>query len=244
MTLTPIPAAIVIALSCLAGCAADRPAGDPMQSLSPPAAGEQARPAAIIAGAPPTLRYASGVEGDDGSLAITTDASGDTQTTTRLVDAGDAKPGERVLLQTILDDGSIATRREVNKPEGVVIVFDPPLVVLPASVRAGTPFTQSVSMKVHPIKDESRTRAEGTATQEIRFLGRERLTLPGGRTVDTLKLGGTFSADLGPTSVVNESEEWYSEGLGLVAERREERTKVLGVQIRLNRSWWVLKGAD
>jgi len=41
--------------------------------------------------------------------------------------------------------------------------------------------------------------------------------------------------------VHNETRQWLVDGVGIVGEKREERTKLLGVQIRLNREAWVLE---
>ena len=53
-----------------------------------------------------------------------------------------------------------------------------------------------------------------------------------------MKLVGIFEADLGGPQVVNESQEWLAEGVGVVAMKKMERTTLLGVRVRANNEWW------
>jgi len=136
-------------------------------------------------------------------------------------------------------DGSIAMPRQTNQAENVEVIFDPPLIVLPASLKPGVPFVQSTTMTVHPIDKPTKVRAKGTVKQTITLEGRDRIRTPAGE-FDAVKILSVFEADLGSTAVNNRTEQWLAEGAGLVAERRSERTTLVGVRIRSKDEFWLL----
>lgn len=157
--------------------------------------------------------------------------------------AGDARTLAGVDKLTRLGDGSISMAKQTNHAESVEVVFEPGLVVLPAALNPDTPFEQSITMTVHPIGDPGRVRARGRVRQTVTFAGRDAINTPAGQ-FNAARVLSLFEADLGATSVKNRTEQWLAEGAGLVAERRSERTTVLGVVIRSKDEFWLLKGAD
>jgi hypothetical protein len=136
-------------------------------------------------------------------------------------------------------DGSIALALQTNLAEDVEVVFDPPLVTVPAALVPGKSFEQTTTMTVHPIADLKKTQARGQVRQTISLAGNERIRTPAGE-FDAIKISALFDADLGATKVKNRTEQWLVAGAGLVAERRSERTTLLGVAIRSKDEFWLL----
>ena len=138
----------------------------------------------------------------------------------------------------VRDDGAVVLVEEVNHAEGVEVVFDPPLVVLPARLEVGAAIECEGRMTVHPLGDRSRVRAKGTYTETGRCEGAVTVRTPAGEFV-AWKLVSELRAELGPSRVQNETELWISPRAGIVAERRRERTLVFGVPVRNNAESWV-----
>lgn len=136
-------------------------------------------------------------------------------------------------------DGSVRLAEEINHAEKVEVVFDPPLVVVPAALSVGSESLERARMTVHPIGDRARTRARGTVEQTIGVGPSVRVRTPAGEFV-AVPLVSEFRADLGASKVQNRTETWLAPGVGIVAEQRHERTTALGVPIRNNRESWVL----
>lgn len=151
--------------------------------------------------------------------------------------------GERTLLreQRLIaqDDGAVLLQEEINHAEKVEVVFIPALMVVPARLTPGPADPQKVRMVVHPLGDRSRTRARGAVEQSMTIGAPVRVRTPAGE-FDAWPLTSTFRADLGASKVMNETELWLAAGIGIIAERRRERTTALGIPIRDNREGWVI----
>jgi hypothetical protein len=139
------------------------------------------------------------------------------------------------------DDGSVALVEEKNHIEKVEVVFDPPLLVLPARIETGATFESSGRMTVHPLGDRSKVKVKGTYDDSGSCEGAVRVSTSGGE-FDVWKIKSVFTADLPPSKVRNETESWLSPTSGPIVERRSERTTVLGVPVRKNEEAWVLIG--
>jgi len=139
----------------------------------------------------------------------------------------------------VREDGAVVLAEEINHAEGVEVVFDPPLVVLPASIETSSTVTSEGRMTVHPLGDRSRVRAKGTVKDSSTCLGAWRISTPAGE-FDAWKLTSTFDANLGASRVQNETEIWVVPGIGIVSERRREKTMVFGVAIRNNAESWLI----
>lgn len=135
--------------------------------------------------------------------------------------------------------GYVAIAERIDREEKVEVVFTPALVVLPnnlpgASVGgAGAKYEQELTMTVHPLGDRSRVKASGKARSTISYQGDEKLSTPAGA-FSARKIVSTLSADLAPARVNNQNELWMVDGLGIVAERNQERTLVFGLPSRSN----------
>jgi hypothetical protein len=152
-------------------------------------------------------------------------------------DAGFEPMSEQVFV--LLDDGSVAIAEDIVHDEQVEVVFDPPMVVMPAELAAGT-FQQTVQMLVHPLGNRARSKGKGPVRQSIQLLGGETIQTPAG-TVEAVHIRQEFVASLNPAEVTNTTDQWFVPRIGLVAEKRSERTLVLGVPLRSSREEWVVE---
>jgi hypothetical protein len=140
-----------------------------------------------------------------------------------------------------MGDGSVALAEEIDEDEGVEVVFEPPMLVIPARLAAGTPpRTQEFKMRVYPKGNRSHVRRQGPARVEIVAAGVEMIDAPGGKRA-ALRIDSTLNADLAPAKVVNQTTAYYADGQGLIAEREHERTTVMGIPVRNNQSDWIIR---
>lgn len=156
-----------------------------------------------------------------------------------------AGAGGTVASQTTLrrvDGGGEAIAEEVVNREGVRVVYEPPMVSFPSSLTAGAEHRQRTRMTVHPLAEPDRVKARGRVESVVTVVGPELVRTPAGR-FEAVHLRHTFVAELAPARVTNTADRWYARGVGLVAEKRVERTTVAGVQIRSSAESWVLKAA-
>ncbi len=149
--------------------------------------------------------------------------------------------------------GYVAIAERIDRVERVEVVFSPALVVMPnnlpwAGPGAGAPtpgtnagsattpgasYAQELLMTVHPLGDRTRVKASGTARSTIVYVGDERVTTGAGA-FTARKIVSRMTADLAPARVTNVNELWVVDGVGIVAEREQERTTVFGVPSRQN----------
>ncbi len=157
--------------------------------------------------------------------------------------AGAGALPEREVKMTIDASGYIAEAEEINRAEKVEIVYTPPLVVipdkLPIQTSGNAAYHQDVKMVVHPLGDRSRTRTSGMAHNEIRYTGDELITTAAGE-FTARKLLSTVTADLSAATSVNTTEQWWSDGVGLIFEKDHEITKALGIKVRENNATLML----
>jgi len=147
---------------------------------------------------------------------------------------------ERTMVMTA--EGHAAIVRDIDHSEGVEVIFEPPMVVMPKELKSsGETFVQQTYMRVHPIGNRKRIKAEGAVRQEIVHAGGASIEASGN---DTQRVGQhviqTFRASLKPAEVVNVIHQWFAPESGIVAQTSDERTRVLGVQIRHNVESWVI----
>lgn len=142
-------------------------------------------------------------------------------------------------------EGHAAVADEINQDEQVELVYDPPLVMLPAALEPDLSgddahsFVQTLRMRVHPLGNRRAIKASGTARQVITHQGAAMVGTPAGeRAAQHILL--SFTAALKPAEVTNLTNQWLDLNDGLIAEQREERTRVLGVPTRHNRESWVV----
>lgn len=138
------------------------------------------------------------------------------------------------------DRGDVAIASETNHTEDVELTFTPPMIVMPARLGAdGSEFTQSIRLRVSPIGKPDQTRARGPVRVTIRHEGADAVTVDGAA-LPAQRVVRLFAAQLAPADVVNTTRQWFVPGRGLVAETRQEHTRVFGVPTRNNRESWVI----
>jgi len=251
--------AIAIGLAGCGSSASSVPAPTDTPAVNADADSAAAAPAEVASmSAEPFARlYLAEATGSTSVLLISRTAQGDSPEKHWLVrreifksieDAGTRSAAaswrEQILVQ--LPDGSIALKQERNGDDNVVVAFDPPMVLFPPTIQRATiegdtlapGFTQNLYVKVHPMKDETKIRVQGPATQNIFFEGEETVVVSG-TPITATRIRRVFAPDFGTTTSVNESVEWLAPGIGVIREIRSERTKVLGVQIRNNQESWI-----
>jgi hypothetical protein len=163
---------------------------------------------------------------------------------TRVGGGADEATALRADTCTMTAEGAVAVIEEINLEDNVEVVFQPAMVVMPRELTMGTPFEQTFDMKVYPGgKPRSMLKTSGPATQKIELTGLWRVPLAGGTTAEARGVRSEFRADLPPAKVINTSEQWFVDGVGLIAERRHERTTVLGLPIHESYELWVARDA-
>ena len=142
-------------------------------------------------------------------------------------------------------EGHAAVSEEIDHDEGVELVYDPPMVVMPAELKPGAAaFTQTTYLRVYPSGSRKHVKAEGSVKQKIEHLGGASVDIPSSippaAQCACQQVVKTFTSTLKPAEVVNVVHQWIVPGVGMIAETSEERTKVFGVQTRHNRESWVV----
>jgi len=135
--------------------------------------------------------------------------------------------------------GLIVMGRMLNPERSVVTTFDPPLVVFPAGLEPGVPFTQSVGMKV--TDERGRPKEQGSATLETTLDAAQDLTLAG-QTVETARVRSVFRANLKNARIVRTTDRWHIPGVGPVMEHFEEEVRVLGLIVERTSQTFILDG--
>lgn len=159
------------------------------------------------------------------------------------VDAGAAKP-TRERTFTVLPGGGIGLTEQIDREEGVEVVFDPPLLVmpdgLPLNSLGSAEMAQELKMTVHPLGNRQKVKASGQARNVVRYMADETLTTPAGM-FTARRIESVLTADLAPARIANVTQQWFVDGVGLVREKDQEKTTVFGVPTRNNTSEWVLQ---
>ncbi|MCL4210884.1 MAG: hypothetical protein HRU76_08815 [Phycisphaeraceae bacterium] len=126
-------------------------------------------------------------------------------------------------------DGSLRLHASVERDDGSLALFDPPLVVCPPTLSAGEPFASESSMRVVSDANPGRQREKGTARRTISHVGVEHVTTPAG-SFDAHRVEITFLADLTFADADTLTTQWIVPGVGVVREERSRRVTVLGAQ--------------
>jgi len=245
-------AACVLVIGC---SGAAKPRAAPIGPLGP----EQAPPAPLTAndaypqiraGEPATLTYRISDGQDSGKRAALTFTACDRLDAPPAV----AQPGEHACILWTVDpeqsprntriwtragSGLIAMGIMLNPERRVDTTFEPPLVIFPAVLDPGSPFTQTVSMKV--TDERGRPKEQGSATIETTLLARQHLTLAG-RTVETERVRTVFRANLKNARIVRTTDRWHIPGVGPVMEHFDEEVRVFGLVVERTSQTFIFDG--
>lgn len=164
---------------------------------------------------------------------------GATWSVTRTIERNGASAGDGRQSMVLTPEGSSAIAEDRNPAEKVDVVFDPPMIVVPGELARGEERAQKLKVRVYPPGERGKPRFEGAGQNSVAYTGDELVRTPAGEFA-ARKVVARFSTKLGPSSIVNVTELWFVDGVGIVAEKREERTSVLGVQVRRNVERWAL----
>lgn len=197
---------------------------------------------AVFAPAPGEAVYAAADRGP-GAMRAAWEPKGESGWLARWSESPDPKGPTRPLRDEEFRqvENGLVLVRTIDHQEQVEAVFQPPMLVLAREMRVGEKREQRLEMTVHPLADRSQLRAAGHIVNETVYVGDDELLTPAG-TILARHVRSVFTADPAGTSVRNETDVWYADGLGIVAERRKERTTFLGVPMRARDESWVLAG--
>lgn len=146
-------------------------------------------------------------------------------------------------------DGGVGLVSTAEFSDGAFTVFAPPMPISRPSIAPGKAgsYQRAVQMKVTHLdaagKDTGKSKASGRGTVTMTY--QEATPIPraaasGLGTNAGLLLISVLSAELSPATVLSTTETWYDPaGTGIIAERRTERVKVMGVQIRSKQTLWL-----
>ncbi len=125
------------------------------------------------------------------------------------------------------DDGNIVLCAVIDEPNNALSLFDPPLVVMPASLPPHEAFSARSSMRVVDADNPKRDKERGSATRTVEYIGDRVLHTPFGD-VECHQLVVTFAADLRMADAETRTTLHVSPRYGVVAEQWSEKVKVLG----------------
>lgn len=219
-------------IALMAGCQAPAPMDDALfgsaTDATTPLDAPDARPFLIRSTKPATRSFAViGGEHDGATRRLESKRTTDDTILLRRSIEGADRP-ESVQRFKVNAGGDLVSTRETNIARDVITDFDPPLVVFPASLAPGSPFTQSLEFIIHPIDDPEKIKERGKAEVRIALVGAQTINLPSGP-VETLNVRTTLKIDFGPARVERTGNEWLIAGAGLVAESYDEKVIILGV---------------
>jgi hypothetical protein len=140
-------------------------------------------------------------------------------------------------------NGYVSEMEEVDRVNGVEVVYSPPLVLvpdkLPTRATNEAVFRQDVGVVVHPLGDRLKIKAEGKLSNEIVFEGDESVTTGAG-TYAAHRLIATTVSDLAGARTAGMTEQWLVDGIGVVVQRAREETRAKGAKTHESASTLIL----
>ena len=127
--------------------------------------------------------------------------------------------------------GDLSMPVDVEHDDSAVTLFDPPLVIAPAQLRPGEPFTQEVSMRVMDSRHAQRLRDSGTGKSTMRYVQDVLLRTPLGK-FSARHIEIEFEAELRMARALSKATLYVVPGLGPVVEERHDSVRLLKVPIR------------
>lgn len=151
-----------------------------------------------------------------------------------------------ISVRTTLIDGSgrYVLTRSVEHEEGVVSVFDPPLLIMPANLRARQPVTTEFTIRVYRGEESADGGGEpehtGAGRQTIELLGAQPLPGDDAQAEPALVVHVVFEAEFGPAKVERRTKRWFRPGAGPVAESFAERVRTFGLGLDAEEGAWIM----
>lgn len=123
--------------------------------------------------------------------------------------------------------GNVVMCAVIDRANSALSLFDPPLVVMPATLARNKPFEARAAMRVVDVKNPSKQKEHGSAIRTIEYIG-DRLVKTTFGEVECHLLTIVFTADLSLADDVTKTTLYVSPKYGVVAEQWSERLKVFG----------------
>lgn len=157
----------------------------------------------------------------------------------------DARSGEAISTDTLgfNAEGDVVLTSTITHRERVLTTFDPPLLLLPASIAPGESRTQSVTLTVHPLSRPDDIQDQGPATQTLTLAADQTVNTPAPIPAAVIRV--VFTVRLNAATVNRTTEQWFAltgpRLAGPIAERSDERVTALGFQVRRTRQFFILE---
>lgn len=139
----------------------------------------------------------------------------------------------------LAQNGDVIMLRSVTYADRVITTFEPPLIVLPATLSpGGEPHTQRLTFTVHPMDNPAAIRDQGPATQTITLEAEQTVLAPG--PIAAARVRVSLALSLQAANVTKSTRAWYARPAGsadtrlagVIAEETDERVTVLGITVR------------
>lgn len=139
-----------------------------------------------------------------------------------------AKGKDRAEFWAASDQGDIVMPATIEHARNALTLFDPPLLIAPASLAAGEPCHSECNMKVVDSKHPDRGRESGKATRVLEYVDDQRIVTPRGE-FRAKRVVVTFNADLRFADATKTGTYWVVPHTGVVAQEHSEDIRILGL---------------
>ncbi len=142
--------------------------------------------------------------------------------------AATAESGLETMLWSVSADGAVLLHAVDSHPDGATSLFDPPLLLAPIALAAGTEVSVESRMKIVGIANPDWQRDKGVGSRTVRYDHDEQIAWRGvSRRAKVVEVH--FVAALGSAKADKTSTLWVVPGEGIVAERWQEKITILKV---------------
>jgi hypothetical protein len=136
--------------------------------------------------------------------------------------------GVRVEYWRVDDDGNLTMPAVISYDDNALSVFNPPLVLIHATMTPGEQYRQETTMIVLDSRDPDRERQRGTAVRTVEYIHDQVVRTPAGEHV-AARLAVHFKATMNMASMERASTLYVVPGLGVIAEETSERMSIINV---------------
>lgn len=126
-------------------------------------------------------------------------------------------------------DGSVAMTAVIDREENALTLFEPPLIVAPALLKANQPFTSEAAMRVVALGNPAKHRERGTARRSITYVDDVLLRI-GSREIPVARIEIRFDADLRFADADELTTLYVARGIdgGVILQLSREKIVILG----------------
>ena len=136
-----------------------------------------------------------------------------------------------------LEDGGVALRSIVARTPSAtssadaLYLFEPELVMVPATLEPGGVWEDTCKLRVVAIDDESRVIKRGSATRRIEHVGLQTLQ-SGSGPVDSIVLRTEMTLNMGAIRSVTTTDTWLRPGDGVLVEASSRVSSLMGIAVQ------------